>query len=128
MQGRNLPYPFLRGQPLKVCRKSDNRSRDEWLSLKETKKVKKSSHVIKLDPVLMEGILCVGNRLQNSPLQDKRKHPAIIPKDNHISKLIARYYHSTKGHSGLRHTLSLIREKFWIIQARSLQDLKVFKA
>ena len=68
----------------------------------------------------MEGILCVGNRLQNSPLQDKRKHPAIIPKDNHISKLIARYYHSIKGHSGLGHTLSLIREKFWIIHARSL--------
>ena len=68
----------------------------------------------------MEGILCVGNRLQNSPLQDKRKHPAIIPKDNHIFKLIARYYHSIKGHSGLGHTLSLIREKFWIIHARSL--------
>ena len=90
------------------------------MSLKETKKVKKSSHVIKLDPVLMEGILCVCNRLQNSPLQDKRKHPAIIPKDNYISKLIARYYHSIKGHSGLGHTLSLIREKFWIIHARSL--------
>ena len=26
---------------------------DEWLSLKETKKVKKASHVIKLDPVLL---------------------------------------------------------------------------
>ena len=67
----------------------------------------------------MEGILCVCNRLQNSPLQDKRKHPAIIPKDNYISKLIARYYHSIRGHSGLGHTLSLIRKKFWIIHARS---------
>lgn len=31
---------------------------DEWLSLKETKKVKKASHVIKLDPVLIEVLVC----------------------------------------------------------------------
>ena len=93
---------------------------DKWLSLKEKKKVKKSSHVIKLDSVLMEGILCVGGCLQNSPLQDETKHPAILPKDHHISTLIVRYYHSTSGHSGLKHTLSLIREKFWIVHARTL--------
>ena len=31
---------------------------DEWLSLKKTKKVKKASHVIKLDPVLIEVLVC----------------------------------------------------------------------
>ena len=76
--------------------------------------------MIKLDPVLIEGILCVSGCLQNSPLQDETKHPAILPKDHHISKLIVRYYHSTSDHSGLEHTLSLIREKFWVVHARTL--------
>ena len=50
---------------------------DQWSSLMETKKVKKSSHVIKLDPALIEGILCVGGRLQNPLLQDETNilHP-----------------------------------------------------
>ena len=93
---------------------------EEWLSLKKAKKIKKSSHIIRLDPVLIEGTLRVGGRLQNSPLQNAAKHPVILPKDHHISYLIARYYHGISGHSGLEHTLSLVREKYWIIKARGL--------
>ena len=94
---------------------------DELLSLKGAKReIKKSSSLVKLDPVLVDGILCVGGRLQNSPIQDRHKHPAILPKDHHVSLLIMRYYHSISGHSGLEHTLSLIREKYWVTQARVL--------
>ena len=94
---------------------------DELLSLKGAKReIKESSSVVKLDPVLVDGILCVGGRLQNSPIQDRHKHPAILPKDHHVSLLIMRYYHSISGHSGLEHTLSLIREKYWVTQARVL--------
>lgn len=80
--------------------------REERLSLKEGKKVKKSRHIISLDPVLTEGTLQVGGRLQNSSLQNVTKHPAILPKDHHISNLIAHHYHGISGHSGLEHTLS----------------------
>ena len=93
---------------------------EERLSLEEAKKVKKSSHIISLDPVLIEGTLRVGGRLQNSPLKNATKHPAILPKDHHIASLIVRHYHGISGHSGLEHTLSLIREKYWIVKARSL--------
>ena len=58
--------------------------------------------------------------MQNSPLQNATKHPAILPKDHHISNLIVRHYHGISGHSGLEHTLSLIREKYWIVKSRSL--------
>ena len=53
---------------------------DQWSSLMETKKVKKSSHVIKLDPALIEDILCVGGRLQNPPLQDETNILQYYPK------------------------------------------------
>ena len=62
--------------------------------------------------------MCVGGRLHNSPLTQEAKHPALLPKDHHVSGLIMRYYHLISGHSGLEHTLSLVREKYWIVQVR----------
>ena len=62
--------------------------------------------------------MCVGGRLQNSPIEQDAKHPALLPKDHHVSELIMRYYHMISGHSGLEHTLSLIRQKYWIVRVR----------
>lgn len=60
----------------------------------------------------------VGGRLHNSPIEQDAKHPVLLPKDHHVSELIMRYYHKISGHSGLEHTLSLIRQKYWIVQVR----------
>ena len=80
--------------------------------------IRKSSHIHKLDPQLKEELILVGGRLANAPISEERKHPIIIPKNNTISTLIARYYHHLAGHSGLEHVLSMIRERYWIIGAR----------
>lgn len=85
----------------------------------QTKISKKSSHLLKLDPEIRNGLLCVGGRLQQAPVNEAARHPIILPKTDHIVDLIIRHYHELSGHSGLEHTLSLIREKFWIINPRS---------
>ena len=79
---------------------------------------KKSSSISKLDPVLLKDVICVGDRLQRSTIDDDAKHPAILPKQHQDSDLIIQHYHLLCGHSGLEHTLSMIREKYWIVQAR----------
>ena len=81
--------------------------------------VKKSSRVSKLDPWLMDGLLRVGRRLENAPLQLDAKHPIILPASHQVVCLIISYYHHTSGHSGTEHVLSMIREKFWIVNARA---------
>ena len=86
---------------------------------KFARKIKKSSNIYKLDPILEDGLLRVGGRLEKAPLQQDAKHPIILPKHHHISELIIRHYHCASGHSGLEYTLSLIRERYWIIGARS---------
>jgi len=48
------------------------------------------------------------------------KHPIILPKQHHVTTLIARHYHEATGHSGTEHMLSLIRERYWIVDARAL--------
>ena len=92
---------------------------DELLSLTSSRReVKKSSSITKLDPILVDGVIRVGGRLHNSPIKQEAKHPVILPKDHHISGLIIRQYHLISGHSGVEHTLSLIRLRYWITQAR----------
>lgn len=94
---------------------------EELLSLKSPRKeLKKSSSILKLDPMLVDRIICVGGRLQRSPIQAQAKHPVILPKNHHISHLIVRHHHLTSGHSGIEHTLSLVRERYWIIKARTI--------
>ena len=83
------------------------------------RQVKKSSKIVKLDPRMIDGLLCVGGRLANGPFQQNAKHPVILPKSHHIVPLIIRHYHHVSGHSGVEHVLSLIREKFWIVGART---------
>ncbi|XP_077973262.1 uncharacterized protein LOC144428217 [Styela clava] len=69
----------------------------------------------KLNPVLINGILRVGGRLQNAPIEFDLKHPIILPSNHHITQLIVREYHKSSHHCGASHTWNLLRQKFWII-------------
>ena len=80
--------------------------------------VKKSSSIVKLDPELRDGLLCVGGRLRHAPIEEEQRHPVILPKKRHVVDLIIRHYHLLSGHSGQEYVLSLIRKSFWIIKGR----------
>ena len=92
---------------------------------KETEKkatknlTKKNSSIYKLDPVLENGLLRVGGRLEHAPIENDAKHPIILPKKHHVTKLIIEYFHRASAHSGIEYTLSLIRQRYWIPGARS---------
>ena len=84
-----------------------------------SQKANRHSNLRKLEPILLtDGILCVGGRLRKARIAEETKHPMIIPKDSVIAKLIVRHYHAVANHSGQEHTLSLMRERFWIVKAR----------
>lgn len=82
------------------------------------KVIKRSSPIYGLDPVYINGLLCVGGRLKHAPIQDDAKHPVILPKKHHVVDLIVRHNHAIAGHSGVEYVLSIIRNKFWIVKAR----------
>ena len=92
---------------------------EELSMLKSGQAVKKSSPLYRLDPVISDGLLCVGGRLKHAPEgYDLPKHPPILPKQHHVCNLIIRYHHEISGHFGQEYVLSLVRDQFWIIQAR----------
>ena len=71
-------------------------------ALKSRKPVVKKSPIYILEPFLdEEGIFRVGGRLKNAPLPEKAQHPIILPKNHHVSRLVARRAHEFQsGHSG----------------------------
>ena len=82
--------------------------------------VKKSSSVLSLDRVLIDGVLRVGGRLRRASLPQDAKHQIILPKNHHVTNLIVRHYHLLSGHSGREYVLSLLRGKFWVIHTNSV--------
>ena len=79
-------------------------------------KLSRISSLRRLNPILENGILRVGGRLNYSCYEYSIRHPIILPKLHHVSELIIRHYHMIEGHCGYAQVLSSIRKKYWIIQ------------
>ncbi|KAI2645449.1 Pro-Pol polyprotein [Labeo rohita] len=92
----------------------------EMDSLCNGKNIDKKSSILRLDPIIDNGILRVGGRLKRMAMPEEQKHPAILPKQHHVSKLLLRHIHHQTGHSGRNHMLSTLRKKYWIPCANSL--------
>ncbi|XP_057340571.1 uncharacterized protein LOC130677734 [Microplitis mediator] len=67
-----------------------------------------------------DGIIRVGGRLENYPNQDQSKHPAILPRNVALTKLIISDAHQRTMHGDTQLTLAFIRQKYWIIGGRQL--------
>ncbi|XP_008557268.2 uncharacterized protein LOC103578094 [Microplitis demolitor] len=65
-----------------------------------------------------DGIIRVGGRLENAPNQDQIKHPAILPRNAALTKLIISDAHQRAMHGGTQLTLAFIRQKYWITGGR----------
>ena len=99
--------------------KFNQRIAEEIDSLENSISVKKSSVLVKLDPILAQGLLCVGGRLGRAALPENSKHQTVIPKNSHLARLIVYHFHEKSAHSGREYVLSL-RERFWQIRAHSV--------
>lgn len=88
-------------------------------SLKTNKAI--TSPLRKLDLFIdPHGIIRIGGRLSNSNLPYEAKYPALLPKHDHITHLLIDYYHRMYCHTGASVLSSLLRQKYWIIAARSV--------
>jgi len=88
---------------------------------KEIQQVKQRKSILSsvklLTPFIDDfGILRVGGRLRNSFFSYQQRHPVLLPKNHHFTKIVLQHYHQTHHHAGPQLLLSLVREKFWIIR------------
>ncbi|XP_030585762.1 uncharacterized protein LOC115780619 [Archocentrus centrarchus] len=83
----------------------------------QIKATDKTNKLHKLNPFLDEqGVLRVGGRLTHSSLHPHVKHPAILPKENHLSTLLIKHYHERVQHQGRGMTVNELRANgVWIL-------------
>ena len=98
---------------------------EECDALNNPGKVKLSSNIAKPNPFLGEGnLIRVGSRLEHAPLNYDVRFP---PKHHWVSELLARHVHCSNAHVGQEHTLSILRQRVSICNARSLVQKVVNK-
>ncbi|XP_044594867.1 uncharacterized protein LOC123272233 [Cotesia glomerata] len=79
-----------------------------------------SNPLVRLTPFIdSQGILRVGGRLESSHLPFGAKHPAILPRNSPLTKMIIDKAHQKTLHGGIQKTLSFILDEFWIIGGRT---------
>lgn len=72
----------------------------------------KSNKLHKLSPFLDDqGIIRVGGRLTHAALHPHVKHPAVLPRDSHVSALLVKHYHERVHHQGRGMTMNELRSK-----------------
>lgn len=80
------------------------------------------SKIIGFNPFIVEnGLISVGGRLTASNLEYDRKHPILLPK-HQFAKLLFRYEHLRLAHAGPQLLLSSIRDKYWPLGGKIMQN------
>ncbi|CAI6376224.1 unnamed protein product [Macrosiphum euphorbiae] len=83
--------------------------------------VKSSSTLVSLNPFLdIAGVLRVGGRLTQSSLPYDMRHPVLLPKAHLYTTMVVRSIHLLHQHAGLNVTMSLVRQKYWVVHGRSI--------
>ena len=91
----------------------------ELRKLEKGEQLPPSSSLRPLTPVIDgDGIMRVGGRLTNAPLSRDARHPVVLPRQSDITRLIIAGKHAEVAHAGPEHTLSAVRESFWIPRGR----------
>lgn len=80
----------------------------------------RSHPLLKLAPFVdADGILRVGERLKNSLLDSDGRHPAILPRDSVLSRLLISDVHNRTFHGGTQVVLTTLRQQYWILGGRA---------
>ena len=73
-------------------------------------------------------ILRVGGRLSQSTLHYNVKHPAILPKDSHVSALLVKHHHERVHHQGRGMTVNELRAAgIWILGCGSIVSSHIYR-
>lgn len=92
---------------------------EEVVALRTHGRVNRNSRIAKLNPIMCDGLLRVGGRLTEAPIEFHAKHPIILPHKHHVTNLIIRDCHERVGHQGREHVLCALREKYWLVKGNA---------
>lgn len=93
----------------------------ELMALQNNHQIKFSSPLLRLDPFIDDvGLIRVGGRLTETDINYEQRHPIILPKDHHLTKIIIKELHQEHLHCGPQALLGYTRLCYWPISGRRL--------
>ena len=79
------------------------------------KQIERNSSLIKLDPYLdHRGLLCVGGRIEKTPLPIDVRHPIFLPRSERVTELILYMLHRQRAHLSAEQLHHEARGQYWI--------------
>ena len=92
---------------------------EEKMTLEDGNGLPSKSKLLAVDPFIGEtGLLQVGGRLQNADLPELTRNPIILPDKDYLTELIVKDVHEKAYHAPIETTLSLLRQKYYVIHGR----------
>ena len=86
--------------------------------IERSQQIPRKSCLYRLDPIMADGLLRVGGRLDKASLAFDLKHPIILPESRQCTFLIINHVHSkVVGHCSITTTLNSLCQRFWVINA-----------
>ena len=123
-QSKMLSAADLQEASLALCKQAQIESFEEdYKDLRAERPLPRDSSLfplLPLQPILVNGIIRVGGRLNKAPIPFEAKHQVIIPPAHRLSRLIIQDFHEGQLHVGREYTLALVRQQFWIPHGKSL--------
>lgn len=95
--------------------------KDQHRVERHKRSIKRKSKLHKLDPYLgQDGLIHVGGRIHRANVASELAHPVVLPRSNHITRLVISHFHEKTCHSGRSTTLNEIRASgYWIVRGRA---------
>ena len=91
---------------------------EELNCLENGKRVPASSSILRLRPILKDGLIRAEGRLRFSTLSDNEKLPIIVKASHWVVELYIKKAHQLVLHSGVNESLMLTRKNIWILHGR----------
>ena len=92
---------------------------DDYKDLQANRSLAPNSSLLPLQPVLIDGVIRVGGRLERAPIPFEAKHQVLLSPKHPLSRLLVQDIHERHLHVGREHTLALVRQQFWILGGKS---------
>lgn len=100
----------------------------EYHNLQAGRLIHHRSHIMSLNPFIdQDNVLRVGGRLKNANISFDMKHPIILPKGHHFTKILIHQMHLNTLHGGPELVITMLRRRYWIVNMRSAVRLQIYK-
>ena len=98
-------------EEIKILRDvKDPKNENRTVEKERQSQIKRARKIHKLDPFTdSDGLLKVGRRIKADSIDERVKHPILLPKKGHISQLIIRHCHERTNHQGRDVTMNELR-------------------